>query len=208
MIDSTPELWDAVWRLLTRATADKKHAYSTPVLATVMHSLSEPGGESIHAPRLRTVVLRAANRQSRLLTAYTDRRSQKVKDLDGTRQHLAWCFWDKRSRIQFTGYGPTSQITGPESHQIFDGLPKHSRKAYATLSSPGSTLGMDGVRALPDTWEDLDLQATGYARDNFCVLRTELWKAEVLRLSRSGHQRLRAEYDRAAGRWVFTWVVP
>ena len=208
MKESPPELWTAVWRLLGRATADKKHAYATPSMATVSRRPALGEHDDLYIPRLRTVVLRAANRHERLLTAYTDRRSQKVEDLRSLNQYLAWCFWDKRSQIQFTGYGPTQIVTSEESGRIFDSLPKHSRKAYATLSAPGHNLADNQATALPQDWSDLSLRDTAYARDNFCVLRTELRAAEVLRLSRSGHERLRAKYEVGAAKWEFNWVVP
>ncbi|MEM9260806.1 MAG: hypothetical protein AAGA62_14255, partial [Bacteroidota bacterium] len=84
-------------------------------------------------------------------------------------------------------------------------LPKHSRKAYATLQPPGALLSKP-EGGLPPDWEERTLAETEYAATNFGVLRTTLQRAEVLRLGRNGHLRLRA--IRQNENWKLDWIVP
>ena len=198
-------MWSKAWSLLGRATVDKKHAFATPTLATV----TQPAGDAPQsvAPRLRTVVLRKVSLDRRTLLAYTDARSQKVDDVRRFSPYTSWCFWDKRSQLQVVCTGLTTIADSKESAQRFDELPKHSRKAYATLSKPGHPV--DTARdGLPEDWEQLTVEQTAYARDNFTLLRTEVTLVEILSLSRDGHRRLRAEYDDVGSTWVFSWIVP
>lgn len=190
-------IWEDAWRLILRGTADSKHPYATPALGTT---------DPLHGPRLRTVVLRKADQTSGWLRCYTDRRSIKAQQLGSSNQQAAWLFWDPRSRIQFSCSGTTHWMDEETTQSIFRSLPKHSRKAYATVAPPGS-IAREVTDGLPTDWENYDQEQTQYASENFGVLITRIEWAEVLQLQRSGHRRLRA--DRKDGdEWTLQWLVP
>ena len=193
------EMWEHAWRLLARGVADKKHAFNLATVATV-------AGQHPAVPRSRTLVLRGQNMKQGSLTCYTDHRSDKISNLENSGGVMSWCFWDRKSRLQFTGHGLTT-IDTERSATVFSSLPKHSRKAYATTKAPGTPLPhpTDG---LPDDWEDRSREETEYAASNFVVLTTVLTYVEILQLDREGHRRLRATRVAVEDAWSFQWIVP
>lgn len=190
--DDLSGLFEAAWSLLLRGKSDRKHPYAFPVLATT--------SPSSH-PRSRTLVLRNALKDSAELWCYTDLRSGKAVDSAAA----SWTFWSPRARIQVNASGPTDWLGAARTDDIFQSIPKHSRKAYATIYPPGSATESltDG---LPRNWEDLTAEETNYAAANFGVLVTTIQEMDILQLHRDGHRRMRA--TRTGGEWVFTWLIP
>lgn len=190
------ELLDKAWSLLRRGAADKKHAYATPVVATV-----SPDG----VPRTRTVVLRRAVPQAGELWCYTDRRSVKARHVDAGAITLAWTFWDRRAQLQVNAVGPARWLDAAAARSIFASMPRHSRKAYATLAAPGQSAS-GATDGLPDDWADKALADTDYAAAHFGVLVTRVQTLDILQLDRAGHRRARAE--RRGGGFVAEWLIP
>ena len=151
------------------------------------------------------VVLRECNAADATLTFYTDARSIKVNHLRNG-STVSWCFWDPEAQLQLIGGGKTNEQASPKRRKIWDGLPKHSRKAYATRHPPGTALAERGTDLPPD-WESRDLAQTEYAFDHFAVLTTRLEWAEVLHLDRGGNTRIAATRSPEGG-WTFTYLVP
>ncbi len=193
--DTPAPLWDQAWQLILRGKADKKHAFNTPTFTTV-------GADG--SPRSRTVVLRDVSREQNRLTLWTDVRSDKATHIIHNQQ-IAWHFWDRRSKIQVMAGGTAHLAPEDDKTALFGSLPKHSRKAYATLYPPG-TPQASGTSDLPADWEQLPLEETDYVNERFLVLHTELTWADVLLLDRAGHRRMTAE--RSDGDWSLSWVTP
>ncbi|SER01358.1 hypothetical protein [Neolewinella agarilytica] len=191
------KLWKRGWELLKRGAVDKRHDFNLAVLCSVTASLH---------PRSRTLVLRKALEEEGELWCYTDKRSEKAEAVNAGRDTLSWTFWSPRHNIQFNGSGRSHWLGAEESQQLFAALPRHSRKAYATLSAPGSP-AVEGDSGLPTDWKKRNLAATNYAADNFGVLITHLTEVEILFLSRDGHQRLSAKRQ-PFRTWEFQWLVP
>jgi len=195
---STNTLWDSAWALLVRGKNDAKNPFHLAVTATVSPTLH---------PRPRTLVLRNALKREAQLWCYTDRRSGKATDLAHPPGRMAWTFWSPRAHIQVTASGPTEWLNDERTAEIFNSLPKHSRKAYATMLAPGTPVDLytDG---LPDGWDDLELKQTDYAAANFGVLVTTLQTVDILELHREGHRRMRATRSSVDKPWNFTWLIP
>lgn len=195
--ESLDDLWEAAWMLLHRGQSDPKSAYATPVVATV-----SPSGN----PHSRTLVLRKAFKEKGELWCYTDRRSQKAVDLAEGSGVMSWTFWDPKKKVQLNASGSTAWLSTKTSQERFQQLPKHSRKAYATLAAPGRPV-TDYTDGLPENWEDRDKADTDYAAEHFGILCTTLDRVEILRLRREGHQRMLATRN-TDGDWSFSWIVP
>lgn len=189
-------LWKQAWDQILTAAAGQTTAFATPVVGNCSDNDSRS--------RLRTVVLRKADGQRHCLYCYTDRRSVKARQLQ-EQEVLTWLFWDSDTGLQFTGSGPTHWLTRQQANALFADLPKHSRKAYATLSPPSTHL-QHASSGLPLDWDERSLAETDYARQNFGVLVTELDQAEILKLDRKGNLRLLA--SRNGAEWDLQWVVP
>lgn len=191
------ELFDDAWRLLVRGKNDRKHPFNLAVLCS-----SSPPSH----PRSRTLVLRNVLKDKAELWCYTDRRSRKAQALTNGSAEMSWTFWSPGQRIQVTAIGHTEWLNPARTADIFNSLPKHSRKAYATLLPPGSPT--DGwTEGLPANWEDLKLAETEYARTNFGVMVTTIHEMDVLRLSREGHRRMRGLRS-SNNEWKLEWLVP
>lgn len=121
-------------------------------------------------------------------------------------QPLHWLFWDPKKQLQISATGSVRELAHPASRHLFMSLPKHSRKTYATTTSPGTSLphATDG---LPDDWEERSLQATNYALEQFCVLITKVECMDILWLNRAGHRRVSAERI-SPHDWKCSWVTP
>jgi pyridoxine/pyridoxamine 5'-phosphate oxidase len=190
-------LWESAWNLLSDGQNSPKHPFGVPVIST-----ASPTG----IPRSRVVILRGAEAAAGELICYTDRRSIKVTELEHGSSFLSWTFWSPEHQLQFNCSGPTKELPKKRCQALFLGLPKHSRKAYAALSPPGTRLEKAGD-ALPENWSDRPLDQTNYAAANFLALRTKINQAEILHLSRDGNRRLLAERDQHQN-WDFHWLVP
>lgn len=178
--------------------AEGNGGFSRPVVATA-------GTEQLR-PRARTVVLRAVDAEAATLDFYTDRRSLKVEHL-AANPHLGWTCWDDEAQVQFCAGGTARILDDAVCRSTFDSLPKHGRRAYATLEAPGTPLPGPAA-GLPADWEDRGLPDTDYARDNFAIIRCYLEWADVLHLDRAGNTRLAARRENAAEPWTFTFIVP
>lgn len=189
--------WNNAWEQLQQAAEKGKHPFSTPVIATSDHQ---------NRPFTRTVVLRKAFPAAGELWCYTDRRSAKAKHLAEGSSFVSWTFWSPGQQLQINCSGPARWQPEDEAKAVFAGLPRHSRRAYATLAAPGTeqTTASDG---LPNDWTDRSVEQTDYAAENFGILCTKVTRMEVLQLRREGHRRLLAIRDENDA-WQFSWVVP
>ena len=175
------------WRQLARATHDKHHAWRSPVLATAT-------GDGADA---RTVILREADADARVLRIYTDERAAKVAQLMshpiGT--VVMWSRalgWQLRCRVRLTvqsqGLAATSRWA----------LVKLSPAAQDYLSPlpPGSDL----VGGPPATAQPDDAGRQPQPQSHFAIIEAQVLAIDWLELHREGHRR--AVFDVEGARWV------
>lgn len=175
------------WATLVRASVDNKHPWRTPVLCT----------QGMEGPNARHVVLRKVLPDAATLVFYTDRRSQKMRDLDHC-DTVSLVFWNPKSNTQLRVWGTTRvEMDSAQIEQYWARVPDHARRDYATLSAPGSVINTDVDQA-----HDMSL-----ARQYFTVLSVDVHRMDCLQLSREGHQRWAAERD-IQGEWTLQKLVP
>lgn len=176
---------DQAFAQWARGVADRRSPFHTPTLATI-------GRDG--APRLRTLVLRGFDPQSRTLRLHTDRR-EKFFEIAA------------EPRVSLHGYDPGLRVQirleGVASLHAEDALAEagwaasrdFSRMCYAIEPGPGVA-----VQAPPPA--PLDPAA---GRPNFAVIRLEFHRMEWLWLAAEGHRRARFAWgeDPAAA-----WLVP
>ncbi|MEQ8707206.1 MAG: pyridoxamine 5'-phosphate oxidase family protein [Phaeodactylibacter sp.] len=185
------------WHLLIKAAAKRKGDYQKPIIATI---------DADGFAQQRVVVLRDVDLQQRMLTLFTDARSEKVKALQDT-PLLSWLFWDERKKVQIRMIGRVVLEQGSDRCQkLWDRLPVQGRTSYATVSAPGTPQEKDTV-PLPDYWHaDMDLEQTASAFEHFMVVTCQVFKVDLLHLHHEGHQRAQFEYQ--DGSWQGHWVTP
>lgn len=190
---------DRVWHRLGQAAAASGHPFRTLTFGTSQNN----------QPHLRTVVLRETDREKRLLAFHTDRRSQKVADLEGG-SRIAWRGWDPETREQVRLRGTGTVHTDDKvADAMWEGQPPRSLAVYPKPPAPGTPIEGpdDGAEASvgerPITREDV---AEG--RPYFAVIRTVIDEVDWLHLHPEGHYRAQFQFRPVEDRFEGTWVVP
>jgi len=195
--DRLDELLQQCWGHLEEGAGSARSPFHTAVLATV-----EDG-----APRLRTVVLRAADRALSRVLCHTDVRSAKVRQI-GKGAPVSWLLYDRERKVQL-------RLEGTAALHHDDALAEDrwrasaagSRRCYlvepgpgAPLEAPGSTLPEDLRERRPAAEE------TEAGRMNFAVVAADIEAIDCLHLTSDGHRR--ARFRRRDGRWQGDWIAP
>jgi pyridoxine/pyridoxamine 5'-phosphate oxidase len=183
-VDDLAAGFDAVWRGLAAAVADRASPWRTPVLA----SAGDAGADA------RVVVLRAVDRDSARLTFFTDVRAAKVAAVAG-QPRVAVAAWDPAVQRQLRLRGTAAVATaGASVDAAWAQVPLAARRAYRTLAAPGTPIPASGFAEGGD----------GHA--NFAVLTVVLDHVEWLDLAGPAHRR--AAFACRDGGWTGSWLVP
>ncbi|WP_372573914.1 pyridoxamine 5'-phosphate oxidase family protein [Ruegeria jejuensis] len=175
------ETLDQAWGLLDLAISEGRSPLRYVTLATV---------DGNAAPQVRIVVLRKVDRASGQLTAYTDKRSDKVGQLRQNPQ-VALHLWSPDNLVQLRMNGTAWVTQG--SVEAWDAVPEHMREAYGHVPPPGTTIDRSDDWAIrPDP---------AY----FAALDITLSRIESVCLDPAGHRR--ANFERADG-WIGHWLSP
>lgn len=181
-------LLDHVWTYVTDASTTSQHPFRTPVFGTV----------SANAPRLRTVVLRTADRAARTMGFHTDRRSHKIEQIRST-PRVVWQGWDRDRSQQFRLRGAASIHTDDDvADALWTAASDDERRLYRCSTAPGT----------PIEAPDHELDDTTPGRPHFAVIRTVVDEIDWLHLHPDGHYRARFHYDTGHDAWDGQWVVP
>ena len=184
-------LLDRAWEALEAGAGPDKSRFSMVYLAT-----SGAGG----APRLRTVVLRRADRANGTVGFNTDLRSPKVAELQAE-PRAALLGYDMEAGFQVRIEG-RARLSPCDPAAWAAALPR-SRICYRHAFAPGAPLAApeDGdptpeMEAPPDESDGLS---------SFCAVDLLIGRLEALDLRKGGHRR--AEF-RAEEGWVGRWLAP
>lgn len=190
------ELIDHVWGMLVRGGADKKHAFHFPSLAT-------SGKLGIEQ---RTVVLRKADKENRLLICYSDQRTRKIDDLQ--REPIAhWLFYDHGSKEQIRAKVKIRLYhQDEEAKKVWQEIPPAGRGDYVGPMPPGTrTEGY--TDNLPNSFKkEPTSENTQNGYENFVLMKSEVYHLDFLKLQREGH--LRAQFTWDQSQWLGSWIAP
>lgn len=181
---SLDQIGAAVWRELSAATSERGHEWREAVLATTDGALADA----------RTVVLREAEPETRLLRFYTDERAAKVHQFTRHPVGTIVCWsrtlgWQLRCRVsltlQMSGLAVSSRWArirlSPAAHD------------YLSPLAPGTVLEPAEDGAAP-------VRSTSVERAAFAVVDAQVLSIDWLELHASGHRR--ARFDDAGARWL------
>jgi pyridoxamine 5'-phosphate oxidase len=173
------------WRVVGRGVVDRKSAFHTPCVATT-------GLDG--APRVRTVVLRGADRAARALRFHTDQRSAKFAEL--TRDpRVGIMGYDAGRKIQVRLTGIAHLHAGDDiAAAAWAKSRSMSLMCYRQVEFPGVALENPNSLATPS--------AEGY--ENFVVVAVVVQELEWLYLAHEGHRRARCTWSEAGetGCWL------
>ncbi len=170
-------------RELVNGHTKKRHPFRYFVLAT-----SKNG-----KPSQRTVVLRKIVSDSSLVI-FTDKRTQKVKDIQHNSEFSA-LFYDSKKLLQIRIEGKAELITDKEQiASYWHTVQEASKKDYTTGAAPGTPIKN------PD---DIHYQSK---ENYFCPVKLVPNTIEYLRLKRPNH--LRILFSRIDTEWSGAFLVP
>ena len=184
------DVFSNAWQLLELGVASRRHGFHHAAVATIGVS---------GKPRIRTVILRAAEAESQTLRFHTDVRSQKCKDIAANPNISVICY-DEPSRTQV-------RVDGVATLHLNDDLADASWKAaqpmskitYGIMPAPGLVIDSPDMVSMPAPQTDVE-----WARKHFAVVRVQIDLLQWLYL-RQGRQRC-AMFDFESG--AMNWTVP
>jgi hypothetical protein len=181
-----------LWRLLAEGAAQGRSGFHLPALATL-------GAEG--TPRLRTVVLRAADRSAGTLRFHCDRRSDKAAEILAN-PACALAAYDEAAKIQIRVEGRATLHTDDAvAEAAWAGSRAMSRVCYAAEPGPGTALPAGGAYTLPD-----EASAVPLGRPHFAAVIVRAERLDLLYLDRRGHRR--AAWRREEPDWQGGWIAP
>jgi pyridoxamine 5'-phosphate oxidase len=207
LASSPPDYYDDLnlsfsraWDLIEPGASKRTSPAHTPVVASV---------DASGIAQLRIMVLRDANRDTRILRFHTDSRSMKIID------------FQNNSRVSILMYDPTEKLQlrlFGTAHFETDGLAVDSawiesttfaRRCYLAESVPGSVSDAptSGLPAWIEGQQPSENQLTE-ARAIFALLWCEVEELEWLYLANSGHRRARWIWDAGQQLWSGRGLVP
>lgn len=193
--DDLATIEDDIWNDLLLAVTDSRHEWHLPVLGT--------SGST--GPQLRTVVLRDVNRETRSLVCHTDRRAEKVIEIEKDPE-VCWLFysWEARVQLRMTG---TAKLHTDDSiaDARWTASRLESRRCYLAPLTPGEVVSPgfvnlpEELRERPPTFEEVES-----GRRHFAVISCEIHRIEWLFLHWTGNRR--AEFNYSGRRVVRNWL--
>jgi len=198
-VDALPSFYDDLdgfraegWRRLADGVGHRHSPFHTPSLATV---------DAAGRPRLRTVVLRAAEAGAGTLRFHCDRRSDKAREI-AENGLAALHVYDGRAKLQLRVEGRAHlHHDDALADAAWAAALTMSRVCYGVEPAPGTALATGDAYAMPD--EDPDARL---GRENFCAVVFTAERLDLLYLDRRGHRR--AVFCREGEVWMGTWVAP
>jgi len=180
-----------VWRLLAEGVERGRSGFHCVTLGTLTEG----------RPRLRTVVLRAAEGGPGILRFHCDRRSDKASEL-AANPACALTAYDTETKIQIRIEGEASLHTDDVvAEAAWAASRAMSRVCYAAEPGPGTVLPTGDAYTLPD-----EATAATTGRPSFCAVQVEARRLDFLYLDRRGHRR--AAWRRGEGGWSGAWLAP
>ena len=182
------------WALLERATADRRSPMRTVQVATV----------ALDGARVRTVVLRGAEREGRTLRFHTDARSGKIDEL-AAQPAVELCAYDPKAKIQLRLRGTaTMHRSNGIADTAWAATASHSRICYRAAHGPGAPL--DAPQEADPTEAARNPADSEAGRDAFVAVTVDVTRIEWLYLAARGHRR--AVFIWSGDAWMGQWLAP
>lgn len=193
------EVLEGVWALLAEGVRNSDHGFHLPALASV----GEDG-----RPGLRTVVLRALDRNARELHFHTDARSPKLRALQGE-PRVALLLYDAAEQTQLRIDAVASVHRGDAlAGRAWKQSRLSSRRCYLQSAAPGTPLPAAGSSLPPALERRLPSRRESEAgRDNFAVVVCRIQAIDWFYMSDQGQRRACFTWDRQ-GCLAADWLAP
>ena len=183
------------WTLLEQGVHRRSSPFHTPAIGTI-------GVDG--APTIRTMVLRAVDRERREVRVHSDRRSAKLSEIQYN-PRIALHAYDPALKVQLRlrGIARVDEF-GPEAGLAWQRSRKMSRACYRAPLSPGTAVLEPDMAAIPNGAEAV----VDAGRDNFCAIMCTISELEWLYLAATGHRRARFAWSNDGTLMTATWLAP
>ena len=159
----------------------------TPVVSTI---------DKDGRPSSRCMVLRVVDKQDRSLVFHTDKRANKVSELQGSSAGTV-LFYDPKRKIQLRlGCVLSVDTDDANTNERWDKMMQMSKVCYQSTLAPGDPIDF------PEA-----VQSSGDGFENFAILRATVKRLEWLYLSALGNRRAAFDWSRS-GKEDGEWLVP
>jgi len=167
------------YRELNNAIQDGKHEYHCFYFATIQSKI----------PQLRTVVLRALNKEKNSISFHSDLRSNKVKEIKSN-NNVSALFYDKKRRIQIRLQGKALiDENSKELKRIWSSMKSESKLCYMGPFAPGKKLNYFQPNLPNHNAQNITPKNNTIGYKNFCRVTINLEKLDWLQLHHKGHKR-------------------
>ncbi len=178
------------WILLAQGAASRKHGFHHAAVATIGLT---------GMPRIRTVILRAADSSEGTLRFHTDVRSEKCRDLAAS-PNISVVLYDEPSKTQVRVEGiATLHKDDQLADESWKAAQPMSKMTYGIMPEPGLAIASPDLISMPEPQTDVE-----WARKHFVVVKVQIHTLQWLYLKQGG-QRC-AIFDFVAD--TRTWTVP
>jgi len=207
MLDWTSEnlhdIHDAIWSAMRSGAEDPHSPFHWPVLATVATDAAR-----LTEPAQRMVVLREADRRAGSLQCRTDRRSDKVAQIQ-TRPIASWYFYDRDEMVQIAMSGDARlHIDDAVARMAWEDMPTRQRMVYCIQHPPG-TRAERPTSDLPPSLEQNPNPGpvqVAHGESNVAVLVSRIHRITWFRVGENGNRR--ADFERVGEQFRGHWSVP
>lgn len=191
------DVLDRVWEQFDAAADDPGHPFRTLSFGTAKDN----------TPHLRTVVLRDADPDTRQLAFHSDRRAQKISDIDAN-DRVAWLGWAPETSEQVRLHGTATVHTDDDVADAFWAAEDPASLAvYIRSDEPGTPLDAPGGGSQMQG-EEVSRADVEAGREHFALVRTVIDEIDWLHLHPDGHYRARFQFSHDAQAFDGTWIAP
>ena len=158
---------------------------------------------------LRTVVLRHADPDGKILRFHTDVRSGKWRDLQAD-PRVSLLLYDNPEKTQLRLTGIAFLHTDDALvEEAWEKTALYSRRCYLSVEAP-SAFSEIPTSGLPESYSDANpsIEESTLGRKNFGVVVVQAQSLDWLNLNAHGHRRAKYFYDEAGNVSRATWLVP
>jgi pyridoxamine 5'-phosphate oxidase len=191
------KLINHIWSEIEQGAIDPRHPYHAPTFGTV----------SNQRPSLRTVILRKVNRDERSLFFHSDRRAQKINEIQNN-PRVMWHFWDSdnREQLRLTG-SATLHFDDEISDQIWQNSRSKSLITYLKPLTPGTKTNQpeSGIKSNFEG-NEVSMGDVAAGRQYFAVVCTKIDEIDFLQLHNEGNYRAYYQWD--AVQFTGNWIIP
>ena len=187
------KILDREWRELKLGVKKAKHDYHTFIFSTIHN------GE----PESRTVVLRALDKNKPRIWFHTDKRSQKILQIE-KHKSVSALFYDNSRKVQLRINGIAILESDKKINaEIWSSMSLDSKICYMGPYAPSQQLPQFSPNLLSKSAQEINEKDYELGLTRFCRIRIDIARVDWLRLDYQGHQRLKFKFNKTIkSEWI------